>query len=230
MSALPYIDIHTHPYHQETDTITVQNIYPGDGFSAFLGRNFYSVGLHPWHVKSKEENNQLLQMVEDALEFDHVIFIGECGLDKNIEIDFEEQKRVFHAQAFMAEEFGKPLIVHCVKAYNEVLELHKDMHPEMPWILHGYNGSIQLTKQLLERGILFSFGDKLFNDKAKAVDAVKILPLNNVFLETDEFDGEVSKMYQRLAMLRNVDVELIKKQLWDNFNRIENRLLSRGDS
>ena len=66
MNPVPYIDIHTHPFRNETNTITVQNIYPGDGFAAFTGRNFYSVGLHPWHIGTKEENNKALQMVEEG--------------------------------------------------------------------------------------------------------------------------------------------------------------------
>jgi TatD DNase family protein len=222
MNPLPYIDIHTHPFHKETETIIVQNIFPGDGFAAFSGRNFYSVGLHPWHIKSHDENNELLVMVEEALEFDHVILIGECGLDKKCNTNFEEQKRIFEAQAFMAEEFRKPLIVHCVKAYNEVLELHKRMHPEMPWIMHGYNGSLEITKDLEKCGILFSFGENLFHENSKAINSFKYLDLDKIFLETDEFDGEVNKMYKRGAALKEISDEELKKSIWMNFNRMEN--------
>lgn len=227
MNPIPFIDIHTHPFHTETDTVTVQNIFPGEGFAAFSGRNFYSVGLHPWHIKTPKENNELLVMVEDALEFDHVVFIGECGLDKNVETDLEEQKRVFRAQAFMAEEFRKPLMIHCVKAFNEVLELHIDMHPEMPWIIHSYSGNLQITQQLKQRGILFSFGENLFKEHSKAIESFKSLPLETIFLETDEFDGEVKKIYKQAASLRQLPLETIKQSIWENFNRIENRLLSR---
>ena len=222
MNSVPYIDIHTHSFQNETDTITIQNIYPGDGFAAFTGRNFYSVGLHPWHVKSVEENNRLLEMVEDALEFDHVIFIGECGLDKNA-VDFDEQKRVLEAQAFMAEEYRKPLIIHCVKAFNEILELHKKMHPEMPWIMHGYSGSLQITQQLEKREILFSFGENLFKSNSKAVESFKYLPVEKVFFETDEFEGEVEKMYLQGAKLKSIPVEILIKTVWENFNRIEKK-------
>ncbi len=222
MNPIPYIDFHTHSFQKETDTITVQNIYPGDGFAAFNGRNFYSVGLHPWHIKSPEENNRLLVMVEDALEFDHVIFIGECGLDKNAN-DFNEQKRVFQAQAFMAEEYKKPLIIHCVKAFNEILELHKKMHPEMPWIMHGYNGSLQVTEQLEKQGMLFSFGENLFKSNSKAVESFKYLPVKKIFFETDEFDGEVEKMYLQGAILKNISVQIIIKAVWRNFNQIEKK-------
>ncbi len=106
---LPLIDIHTHHSQAGNDTVSVNNIFPGQEFAAFTGRNFYSVGLHPWHLKSKDENNEMLEQMEDALEFDHVIFVGECGPDKSIENDFSEQMRVFEAQAFMAEEYQKPI-------------------------------------------------------------------------------------------------------------------------
>lgn len=227
MKPTPFVDIHTHPDRIESETIIVQNIFPGDGFAAFSGRNFYSVGLHPWHLKEPEENNEMLTLVEDALEFDHVCFVGECGLDKKTDIDFDEQLRVFKAHSFIAEEFKRPLIIHCVKAYNEVFELHRKLHPEMPWILHGYQGNIQLTKQLGEREILFSFGKSLFNEKSKSIESLKYLPMEKVFFETDEFDKDVEKIYKRAAELKNVSLNILKNEVWNNFNRIESSLISR---
>ena len=222
MNSLPYIDVHTHLYRIERETVTVQNIFPGEGFAAFSGRNFYSVGLHPWHVKAPEENNEWLLQVEDAVEFDHVIFIGECGLDKKVDNDFNEQQRVFEAQAFMSEEVKKPLVIHCIKAYNEVIEMHKKLHPEMPWIMHGYNGSLEMTKQLAGKNFLFSFGENLFKNGAKAIDSFKYLPLDRIFFETDEFEGDVDKMYEKGAELKELPVEKLKEAVWKNFNRIEN--------
>lgn len=223
MSSIPFIDIHTHPFREEPETITVQNIFPGERFAAFSGRNFYSVGLHPWHIKTHTENNESLLMVEDALAFDEVIFIGECGLDKRAGTNFEEQVRVFKAQTFMAEEFRKPLIVHCVKAYNEVLELYNKMHPEMPWILHAYNGSLEFTKQLEQKNFLFSFGENLFDPNAKAINSFKNLGLDKIFFETDEHDGNVEAIYKKGAELKDISTEEIKLEIWKNFNRIEKR-------
>ena len=64
MHPIPFIDIHTHSYRPEADAVTVRNLYPGDGFAAFAGRNFYSMGLHPWHIKSAEENDEMLPFVQ----------------------------------------------------------------------------------------------------------------------------------------------------------------------
>ncbi len=227
MNPIPFIDIHTHSNRYEQATVTVQNIFPGEGFGAFAGRNFYSVGLHPWHVASEEENNEALQLVEEALEFDHVIFVGEAGLDKLIDKDFAEQTRVFEAQAFMSEEYQYPLIIHCVKAYNEVMELRKKMKPVMPWILHAYSGSLELTQQLNNYGFLFSFGGLLFNSNAKAVDSFKYLPLDKIFFETDEMENDVSIIYEQGAKLKEISLEEIKVAVWKNFNRIERTLVDR---
>jgi len=227
MEPVPFIDIHTHPNHIESETIIVQNIFPGEGFAAFTGRNFYSVGLHPWYLKTPEENNELMQMVADALEFDHVCFVGECGLDKKVTVDFEEQIRVFKAHAFIAEEFKRPLIIHCVKAYNEVFEIHKKLHPEMPWIMHGYQGNVQTTQLLGKRGIFFSFGKSLFDEKSKSIESLKCLPMEKIFFETDEFDGSVEQIYDRAVILKNVSPEILKIEIWNNFNRIESSLISR---
>ena len=227
MNPVPFIDIHTHAARSGKDTITVQNIFPGEGFAAFSGRNFYSVGLHPWHIGSREENNEALQMVENALEFDHVIMVGEAGLDKSNNNDFAEQMHVFEAQAFMAEEYQNPLIVHCVKAYNEVIELRKKMNPVMPWILHAYNGSLEMTRQMADMGFIFSFGETLFRDNAKAIESFRYLPLNKIFFETDEADTVVETIYKKGAELKQVQMDEMKYIIWKNFNRIEKLLTGR---
>jgi TatD DNase family protein len=227
MNPVPFIDIHTHPNRVESETIIVQNIYPGEDFAAFSGRNFFSVGLHPWQLKSPDENNEMLQIIEDALEFDHVCFVGECGLDKNIKVDFEEQLRVFRAQVFIAEEFKRPVIIHCVKAYNEIFELHQKLHPEMPWIMHGFRGNIQITRQLGKLGIFFSFGESLFDENSKSIESLKYLPMEKIFFETDEFKGDVEQIYERAAILKNVSPDILKIEVWNNFHRIESSLISR---
>lgn len=218
----PYIDLHTHHAKTEESSITVRNLYPGESIPSFKGRNFFSVGLHPWELKSEKENNERLVMMEDALELDHVIFVGECGLDKITEADFEEQKRVFKAQAFMAEEFKIPLIIHCVKAYNEVIELHKEMHPTVSWIFHGYSANLQISEQLVKNDMFFSFGRILFNENAKALDSFRFLPLDKIFFETDEYEDGVEEVYKKAAELRELPMEELKKAVLENFNRIEN--------
>lgn len=224
MNSIPYIDVHTHVFRLEKDTLTVQNIYPGDGFAAFQGRNFYSIGIHPWHIDGKKENNKSLQLIEKALAFDHVVFVGEAGLDKIIDNKFSEQQRVFEEQVKLAEEYKCPMIIHCVKAYNELIEIKTRLQPKMPWILHGYNGSLEQTKQLEKHNLLFSFGKNLFRESSKAITSFKYLAPNQLFLETDELEWKVEEVYRKAAELKGMEIDKLKLAIWENFNRIEKSL------
>lgn len=227
MNPVPFIDIHTHPDRVEPENIIVQNIFPGEGFASFTGNNFYSVGLHPWHLKTPEENNESILQVRKALEFDHVCFVGECGLDKKVSVDLEEQIRMFEKQVFISEEFKKPLIIHCVKAYNEILEIHKKLRPKLPWIMHGYAGSVQFTEQMSKQGFFFSFGKSIFDGNSKSVESLKWLSLEKIFFETDEFDGTIEQIYEKATLLKNVSTEILKAEIRNNFNRIVNLQISR---
>lgn len=222
MDSIPFIDIHTHRKEISGNTVKVNNLFPGDDIPLFTGKNFFSVGLHPRFIGNKDENNQMMQIMEDALELDHVIFVGECGLDKLAETGFDEQFRVFKAQAFMAEEYQKPLIIHCVRAWNEIIELHKKSNPTVPWIFHGYNGSPELTGQLKDENFLFSFGKALLNPNSKAARSIKILPAEKIFFETDEYEGTVEEIYRRGSELKELNTEDLKRNVWENFNTIEN--------
>jgi TatD DNase family protein len=165
-------------------------------------------------------------MVKETLENDHVCFVGECGLDKLAKTNFDEQIRVFMAHVVLAEEWKRPVIIHCVRAYNEILELHMKIKPETPWILHGYTGGLALTKQLANRGFYFSFGKSLFNPKSKSIESLRWLPLDRMFFETDEFMGNVDEVYQIAAILKDVSPELLKREVWNNFNIVESSLIS----
>jgi TatD DNase family protein len=97
----------------------------------------------------------------------------------------------------------------------------------MPWIMHGYRGNVQTTQLLGKRGIFFSFGKSLFDESSKSIESLKCLPMEKIFFETDEFDGSVKQIYERAAILKNVSPDILKIEVWNNFNRIESSLISR---
>ncbi len=222
MDPLPFIDIHTHQAHSSNAVVRVLNLMPGDPVPAFMGRNFYSAGLHPWELLSESENNDRLRMLEDTLELDHVIFVGECGLDKLAASGYQEQIRVFKAHVFMAEEYQKPLIIHCVKSWNEIFDIYRENPPSVPWIFHGFNGNPELIKQFAGNNIWFSFGDWLLKDHKRTVESLKTLPIDNVFFETDIFKGSIKLIYEKASEVLGMPLESLKESIWKNFNRIEN--------
>lgn len=219
MNTIPFIDIHTHLCNRDEETIAVHNMNPELEVKNLSGRNFFSAGLHPWYIKLPEENNMLLLLVKEKTKTDHVIFVGEAGLDKRCATDFEEQKRVFEVQAVTAEENNRPMIIHCIRAYNEILKIYKKLNSKMTWIFHAYNGNIEMTRQLVTENFMFSFGEYLFLPGTKAIESFKFLPINKIFFETDESLDNVKNMYKQGATIKNISDKELKKAVWDNFNR-----------
>jgi TatD DNase family protein len=220
MNDIYFVDIHTHSCNIDEEIIAVRNISLELEFKTLSTSNFFSAGLHPWHIKLPEDSNVLLSLVREKTKIDHVIFVGETGLDKRCTTDFEEQKRIFEAQAIIAEENNKPMIIHCIRAYNEILAVYKKLHPQMTWIFHAYNGSIEMTRQFAAENFMFSFGEYLFLPGTKAIESFKYLPLNKIFFETDESCESVKQMYKQGALLKKISDNELKKAVWHNFNRI----------
>ena len=130
--------------------------YPPDD----IENGFYSVGLHPYNV-GKVDIEDAINKVRLATENPNVFAIGEIGLDKSIESPLELQMQVFETQVEIAEYYDLPVILHVVRAFNEMVEFMKVHKPVVPMIIHGYNGSAQMAKTLVKAGFLLSFGEAI---------------------------------------------------------------------
>ena len=76
------------------------------------------------------------------------------GLDKLCKIDFNLQEQLFEKQLVISKITGKPVIIHCVKAYREIINYRKK-YPDQPWIVHRFNASEELSEELYQKGFLF---------------------------------------------------------------------------
>lgn len=126
-----------------------------------------SVGIHPWSTAGELDERALLFRLDMLSKEPAVAAIGEAGLDALRGGDKELQERLFIAQAEIAERAGLPLIVHCVRRYGRLLELHRQLAPKQLWIVHGFRGKAELARQLVAEGIGISFGSK-YNPEAFA--------------------------------------------------------------
>ena len=79
---------------------------------------------------------------------------------------------------------GKPLVIHLVKAVDELLKVKRDLRPSNPWIIHGFRGKAALAEEYLKHGFYLSFGEKY-----QEVALCRV-PADRLFIETDE--SEVS--------------------------------------
>ena len=217
---MSYIDIHTHNPCTDFEGISISNLFPDEKVPDADPLRFYSVGLHPWLLEGNANVDELMGFVEQKASLPQVIAVGECGFDRMASAGLEIQGRVFAWHIRIAEDIEKPVFIHCVKSYNELIYFRKRLRPRTPWILHGFSGTSDLAMQLHKLGFFFSFGKALLNPRSKAIQAFQRLPAESVFLETDECELGIPDLYLHASALKSCQVEDIDNQIQLNFNRV----------
>lgn len=210
-------DIHTHQIPQEDNDETshscILDINPSEIEDAKYThkQHSFSCAIHPWHSKNSESQFKLLtEIASDP----RVVAIGETGLDKVKGPSFDIQIPLFKQHIELSEQLKKPLIIHAVKAWEELYHIRKDANPTQPWIIHGYRGNPQITKQMEKAGFMFSLGER-FN-----VDSLEFIPLDSLFCETDESAISILEVYSQVASTLNYDVESLATLVAQNVQRV----------
>lgn len=204
MTETPYIDIHTHKATSRSNVIEVLNISPYEECTCIA-----SCGLHPWNVDEKWE--EAVTAVERMAGESNIVFIGEAGIDKLCGTDLQMQMEAMERQARTAEEASKPMIIHCVKGYDEIISIKKAVKAEQKWIIHGFRGKPQLAQQLLGQGVDISLGNKFNPETAKAI------PLERLWIETDECSADICSIYKAVAETKGMDIEELKDSIYERF-------------
>jgi TatD DNase family protein len=181
----------------------------------------FSCGLHPWHIEKDSLFNQLNELRISGLD-KQCLAIGECGLDKLSKVDFALQLDAFSEQIKIANELNKPLIIHCVKAFNELINCLNDVENKVPVIVHGFNNNENIARVLVDHGFYFSFGKALLGYESNAAKAIIKVGRKNFFLETDDADISIKYIYKKASDLLRIDEEILALQLQHNFEKVFN--------
>lgn len=213
-----YINSHCHRSTNRDDLeiigIDVRDFHPGDA-----ERGFYTLGIHPWHIEDLDIATAM-RLLDTVGHDPKLLAIGECGLDKCIDTPMIRQIEVFTRQIELAERLGKPLIIHCVKAFNELLEIKKKRKVASVWIIHGFNANPALAAQLIKHGFFLSYGSALLNPRSHAGQALAETPLDRLFLETDTADVPIGAIYAAAAKMLKIDAATLRQQILSNFKRV----------
>lgn len=188
-------DIHTHTVAPAPGRIINLDPTDADGFS-FLPGQPYSAGIHPWNTPSAD--NILLSRLDILAHRPEVIAIGECGLDTLHGGPIDLQSHLFEHHAQLADNTGKPLIIHCVKSFPAIIALKRQLKPTSPWIIHGFRGKPQLAQELLSHGFFISLGEK-FNP-----DSLSVIPPDRLLAETDESTLSPQEIHSRLGITKSL--------------------------
>jgi len=193
----------------------MQNLMAKDFPPEDIENGYYSVGFHPYNI-GKVNEAETLEKVRQAVDHPRVLAVGEVGLDKSLDTNLEEQLRIFEKQVELAESDGLPVVLHVVRAFNEMLGFMKANQPVVPMIIHGYNGSPQMVEELVKAGFLISFGEAITREHSKIVEAVQKVPVEKMFLETDEGDMDIREIYQFAAELKGISEDHLRVQIFEN--------------
>ncbi len=185
-------DIHTHNAQTHAQTIE-------------------TVGIHPWHAL--EAN---LSVIEARVA--DVNAIGEIGLDFACDVPREVQIAVFRAQLAIAEQHEKAVVLHCVRAFEEVMKVLSDYRLKAV-IFHGFIGSVEQAQRAVGQGFYLSFGERTFRSP-KSIEALRSIPLSRLFVESDESATPIEEIYDKIAELRGISADKLTEATEENFKKL----------
>ncbi|MEC3877027.1 TatD family hydrolase [Chryseobacterium salviniae] len=177
----------------------------------------YSIGIHPKSININCIEEQFSWMESNITE--NCIAIGECGLDSFADTDQKIQEEVFLRQIRISNELKKPVIIHCVRKFYELIAFKK--YAEQPMIIHGFNKKESIAGDLLKNNFYLSFGKAVLYNLSLQ-NTLKNAPLDKIFLETDNDDFDISDLYLKVAEIKNISPEDLHQQILENLETIKN--------
>ena len=210
------LDFHTHKERNgdNPDIVEVVSLHLGKGQPP---EGFYTIGKHPWwteEVLTPDEEDQL----KTHFARPNCIALGEMGLDNLKGPSMETQMEILRSQLRVAKELRAPVIIHCVRAYHQLLQIKNEFPEITRWCIHGYGRNATLAQQLTDAGFFLSLMPQLHHvdNYSQLLHAV---PANRLFLETDSMpDVSIENIYLQASKALNVSIEKLKEQFIDNAN------------
>ena len=192
-----------------------------------------AVGVHPHLASGAGDMRWLASLVLD----ERVVAVGECGLDYHYDLSPRDvQRDVFARQLELAGETGKPVIIHCREAEDDVIgHLRAHYARDRRAVVHCFTGSYEFGKALIDEfDVYLGIGGAVTFKKAEALhDAASRLPLERLVLETDcpymtpaphrgkrNEPAYLALTCARLAELRGLTVEAVAEATTANALRL----------
>lgn len=201
------LDFHTHRTDADRAIISVD---PHE-FSPEPGR-WYSVGFHPWSdLEALGEDD--FALLEQCAGHPQVLAIGETGLDslRGAPLDLQEAAYARHLR--LAASVGKPVVVHSVRTVQRILAVKRATGCQVPLAIHGMRGNEHVARLLLDAGCYLSFGIR-FNPSA-----LRITPLDRLFIETDDYPAAISEVAAAVASEKGLSCKELTELTAANIRR-----------
>lgn len=212
-----YFDFHTHLSNKKN---SLYNYRVGKQPILINDAPPFSAGIHPWDL-NKINLGKAYKELRDLAVCNKCLAIGELGLDKKIGTDLDLQIDVLREQIQIASSCQqKVLIIHCVRAYQEIIFEKKNSNDDLIWVLHAFKGSKELIESLLKHDFYFSLGVDLLNEDSKISRNIVHIPLNRLLLETDDSSVEIEDVYLAAAKLKGIEIGKLQDQIAKNVEKL----------
>ena len=205
---MDFLDFH----HHKLGTTGIYNLNLDEQIPA----GTFSAGLHPKDITENWKPD--FEQIKNISLLKNCLAIGECGLDGLIQVDENLQNEVFQAHLSWAKEVKKPIIIHCVRRFSQILHYK---NAKIPLIIHGFNKKENIALELLDAGFHLSFGHATL-ENLSLQKIIKDIPIQRLFLETDDSDFEIIKLYNKVSEIKSVPLEELKNRMWENLDNIVN--------
>jgi TatD DNase family protein len=216
-----YIDIHVHGGKPDQGIFILESLMAHEEkLPAVKPGVAYTFGIHPWFL-NKDNHDKHILSVEKIVRLPFIIAVGEAGFDRLRGPSAELQRMTFEEQVMISEEIKKPVIIHCVRGWDELLSVQKRLKPKMPWLVHGFRGNPELAGQLLLKGMYLSFWFE-FVLRPESAGLLRALPTDRIFLETDGADVDIRNIYKKVANDLNMADDELKTAILKNYNTFFN--------
>lgn len=215
------IDFHHHHWQSPAGVLSIRSFHQRE-------KEFFaqwplpcSVGLHPWFVSEVDwVRDEQWDWFVQAARAEKVELIGECGLDKLQGPDLVYQQFVLEHCLQLAKELKKPVVIHCVRAYEELFALVQKVRPDVPLIVHGFARKPSVSQAVLQRGFYLSFGAAILPQNSAAAQSLAETPLDKLFLESDDKMLPIADLYTRAAEIKGVSIEVLEAAIEQNWEKI----------
>ncbi|MFH0985411.1 MAG: TatD family hydrolase [Candidatus Omnitrophota bacterium] len=189
-------------------------------------------GIHPWYTDKLPAD--WYKTLEGFLKRSPDAGVGEVGLDKARNIDFARQTEVFHRQLEIAGRLGRPLAIHCVRAWSDLSSmLKRSLPPKTRFMVHSFQGSQQVLRDLLTLGAYISFSWKsLQRDTEESIALMRSVPQDRLLLETDfpytelgqvgpdahdeKYFESLQGVYNLAGRAKGIEEGTLEKAVWAN--------------
>jgi len=170
----------------------------------------FSTGHHPWDSNLPIDYT----ILESSLAMTNVTAVGETGLDTLRGASIDIQTHIFEKHIELSEYYHKPMIIHCVKAYQRLIEIKSACKPSQPWIIHGFRQNPQVARMLIDKGMYISLGNKFNSNTARYI------PSEYLLIETDQSELSITDIASAIASAKRTDTSVILETSKTNIKKI----------